>query len=235
MSLFNRNKSWSKFEVFNDKELPNVDESTYYEMKVAMNDNGHVKIKTALKEPGKEWDIQSKEYHQEKPAIDQSQKKTEAIDETKSKGTESSSKENLEAKKGEVTSKESKKERGELSRKHFAPFEEIHGLFRNIEKDFENSIRKNFDLFDGRYESQAETSKESEQGRGKDSSPFDEMDAIFQSMQRDFEKKFGDTSDRSWRGNVLDHTRPTEDELIGEKESKEKKESKEGKEAEKSA
>jgi len=232
MSSFDRNRSWSSnFEVFTDK-LPNVDENTYYEMKVAMNNNGHVKVKTALKEPGKEWNINSKEFHQEKPAIDQSQEKTEAIDEAKSE--QAMSKENVElgtekvgqAEKGEVASKESKKEKGELPKKYFAPFEEMHGLFRNIEKDFENSIRKNFDLFDDRYESEAE--------RNKDSGPFDEMDAIFKSMQKDFEKKFGSV-DQAWRRNMLDQERSNEDEVIEEKESKEKKESKESKEAQKSA
>lgn len=232
MSSFDRNRSWSsKFEVFNDNELPNVDENTYYEMKVAMNNNGHVKIKTALKEPGKEWNINSKEY-QEQSAIDKSQKKTEALDEAKSeqattsKATESTPEKVVQAEKGEMTSKESKKEKGGSPKKYFAPFEEIHGLFRNIERDFENSMRKKFDLFDDRYESEAE--------RNQESGPFDEMDAIFKSMQKDFEKKFG-SIDQSWRRNMLDQMRSNEDEAIEEKESKEKKETKEGKGAQKSA
>jgi len=54
-------------------------ENTYYDMKVKVNDNGHVKVKTVHKEPGKDWDVHVEEYHKGKPAIEEDTRNDRSI------------------------------------------------------------------------------------------------------------------------------------------------------------
>jgi len=55
------NRTFNTFDVL-DYTLPTDTENSYYRMKIKTDDNGHVKVKTAEKEPGKDWDVHVEEY-----------------------------------------------------------------------------------------------------------------------------------------------------------------------------
>jgi len=67
------NQAFNTFEVV-EHLPPQIDdpEHTSYRMKVKVDDNGHVRLKTVEKEPGQDWDVHVEEYDRgDKKAIGQ--------------------------------------------------------------------------------------------------------------------------------------------------------------------
>jgi len=184
--LNNFNKGLPTFEMIENDKVPEVDENSYCHMKVEVNKDGHVKVKTASKEPGKEWDVKVEEYDKDPSTLidqDKSQKKP-ALEHSKQ---EASGKKVADVAKGSEVQKSSMKkgEKGaELSKTEDPVHSEIQTMFDNIEKDFENSLKRNFGMMGDQAKSVFE-----KEGKASKSyqSPFEEMDAIFEKMERDFE------------------------------------------------
>jgi hypothetical protein len=147
----------------NRNSLPKIDENTFYRMKMMVDDNGHVKVKTAQKEPGKEWDIQTKEYDRKgnmKDAIEHenSKQKVEAL-EGKKKGDEKvdmkkaeNETTNMKASEDVANTKLEKiQKENKVSKREKSDFDEIESIFDSINRDFETNFRKTFGFFDSFY------------------------------------------------------------------------------------
>jgi len=68
-------RSFQTWDVL-EHTLP-IDDNAYYKMKIRVDDNGHVKVKTAQKEPGKDWEVHVEEYNRGKAIADDSRKMLE--------------------------------------------------------------------------------------------------------------------------------------------------------------
>jgi len=171
MRSYNRNLR--SFDVFEDNRLPNIEENTYYQMKMTMNDNGHVKVKTAMKEPGKEWAIDFQEYHQNKEnksiSQDQPQKKVEAIDQAKSEKSE----------KSENTPQQNETKSNEK-------VEPAKDNMKTVSEEPSKKVEKADNTQESKESSHSKGNNNQQLSRRRED-PYDELQTIIDNFERDFE------------------------------------------------
>jgi hypothetical protein len=155
-------KSFQTFDVL-EHTLPN-DENAYYKMKIKVDNNGHVKVKTAQKEPGKEWDVHVEEYERGSHSALEQDKTTQANkareqDNKTSHDTQMSlendntntnnNKSTLANRDANTRSFETPNRRGyELSRRGVSFFDGIQTIADRIKQDVEHRLNRTFEMFD---------------------------------------------------------------------------------------
>jgi len=149
------NRNFNTWDLL-DYTLPTDTENSYYRMKIRTDDNGHVKVKTAEKEPGKDWDVHIEEYDKGKPGLTQgtsNQPKALGQQEQQSQGNINQSTNNTNLATTASTNKSDFDTPvlgtfGNELATFDEPFRKMWGFADNIKKQVESQLNRTFNTWD---------------------------------------------------------------------------------------
>jgi len=172
-------RGFQTFDMLENDYRPRVDENTYYRMKQIVDNNGQVKVKTAVKEPGKEWNICVEEYNRDNAnAIEQdkSQKKVEALEQGKTDNARTNAETNktVNPKETEAPTKAEVKEQTVNTAESNAKDTKANATDASSKAENPDSLKRN-------------SKEENRELSNRNESHYDELQTIVDSMERNFE------------------------------------------------